>query len=377
VKTILPSLLVWLFVLGTCSALDHVVFQRHGQRRQVDGRVIVKAADGGLLLEARDGALWRIPSRQKLARTSDDAPFVPMTRDELAEKLRSELPPGFDVHKTAHYVVLHNSSRAYARWCGALFERLYLAFSNYWRRRGFDLPEPEFPLVAVVFGDRASYLRFAQTELGDSAASIVGYYNLDTNRMTMCDLTGISSLDRGQRLRSAAQINEILSRPESLLTVATIVHEATHQIAYNRGMHARLSDCPLWLAEGVAVFFETPDLRSAKGWRGIGEVNPMRLARFAQYAQRRPSDSLATLISKDTRFRDMATAEDAYAEAWALTYFLIRNRSDQYLKYLKQISRKRPLVWDSPEERLKEFEAVFGDLDELDRDFLRYIERLR
>ncbi len=376
-KGLLLSLIVWLAALGTASALDHVVFERDGQRKKVEGRIVVEDPDGGVMLLGRDGTLWTVPAEEKEVQTSDKEPFVPLSGKELAERLLRELPPGFDVHQTAHYVVLYNSSGAYARWCGALFERLYKGFSNYWKRRGFKLSEPEFPLVAIVFGNRPSYLRFARTELGDAAGSTLGYYHQESNRMTMCDLTGISSLARGQRGRSAARINAILSRPEALRTVATIVHEATHQIAYNRGVHVRLSDCPLWLSEGLAIYFETPDLRSDKGWRSIGKLNHMRLARLAQYLPRRRSNSLSTLISKDDRFRDPATALDAYAEAWALSYFLIRDRRDDYLKYLKQISRKKPFMPDSPQTRLDEFQAVFGDLEKLDREFLRYLQRLR
>jgi hypothetical protein len=375
-KIILLGLFVWLATISSAAGLDHVAFRRGGQEREVDGRVVVKARDGGLSLVARDGVIWNIQPDENPARTSDERPFVPMTPAEVAAELRGELPPGFDVHRTAHYVILYNSSKAYARWCGALFERLYMGFSTYWKRRGFALAEPEFPLVAVVFGNRPAYVQFARGDLGNAANSVLGYYNIETNRMTMCDLTGISSFARGRRVRSATEINAILSRPEALMTVATIVHEATHQIAYNRGMHTRFGDCPLWLSEGLAVFFETPDLSSDKGWSGIGEVNRLRLAEFAKYMARRPADSLATLIGKDDRFRNTTTAGDAYAEAWALTYFLVRNRSADYLKYLKLISHKKPFVWDSPETRVKEFESVFGDLDTVNREFLRAMQRL-
>ena len=71
---------------------------------------------------------------------------------------------------------------------------------------------PEFPLVAIVFADQASYARFAHTELGDSASSIIGYYSLATNRMTMYDLTGIESLRRGRSARFA-RANQSHARP--------------------------------------------------------------------------------------------------------------------------------------------------------------------
>jgi hypothetical protein len=161
--------------------------------------------------------------------------------------------------------------------------------------------------------------------LGDAAESIIGYFSLRTNRMTMYDLTGAAGTSRrNSRSRSAAQINQLLARPEAARTTATVVHEATHQIAFNCGLHARYSDCPLWFSEGIAIYFETPDLRSARGWRNIGAVNRPRLVRFRQYLRHRPADSLRTLLAGDDRFRDPRQSLDAYAEAWALTYFLIR-----------------------------------------------------
>ena len=105
----------------------------------------------------------------------------------------------------------------------------------------------------VVFADRDAYLKFSRPELGEAGESVIGYFSLFSNRMTMYDLTGLEAQGRGaRRRRTAAQINQILAQPDALRTVATIVHEATHQIAFNCGLHARLSDCPLWFSEGIA-----------------------------------------------------------------------------------------------------------------------------
>ena len=73
--------------------------------------------------------------------------------------------------------------------------------------------------------------------------------------------------------------------------MATIIHEATHQLAFNCGMQNRYADIPLWLSEGIAIYFETPDLRNKRGWRSIGSVNRVRLAEFRRYLRSRPSDS--------------------------------------------------------------------------------------
>jgi hypothetical protein len=159
--------------------------------------------------------------------------------------------------------------------------------------------------------------------------------------------------------------------------VATIIHEATHQVEFNCGLHARYADIPLWVSEGIAIYFETPDLKSSKGWRTIGSVNRVRLLEFKAYLRNRPADSLKTLLSTDDRFRNARTAPQSYAEAWALNYFLIRKRWDQYQAYLQTLAKKGPLRYDDPEERLALFRQHFGDLEDLEKEFLRYTQQLR
>jgi len=371
-----------LFVLAaadTTHGLDYVTLQRDGRRQQVEGRVLVEAQDGGLLVLARDGVLWAVPPEEQLEHRRDEKPFAPLSEKELAGRLAAELPPGFRVHSTAHYLIFYNTSPAYAQWCGSLFERLYMAFTNYFERRGFDIQEPEFPLVAVVFAGRAAYTEHSQPVLGEAAGSIIGYFNLRTNRMTMYDLTGVDVASRrAGGTDSVLKINRlILAQPEAVRQVSTIVHEATHQIAFSCGMHQRYSDTPVWLSEGIAMYFETPDLSSSRGWRGIGEVNRARLVQFRDYLRRRPAGSLKTLIAADARFRDTQKGLDAYAEAWALSYYLIRQRPEQYVAYLKTMADKPPLVDDGPETRIAEFRAAFGDLRRVDAEMTRYMMRLR
>jgi hypothetical protein len=302
-----------------------------------------------------------------------------MQKDELATQVLQRMPAGARIHTTAHYLICYNTSPVYAEWCGTLFERLYAAFLNYWQRRGLKLRDPQMPLVALVFGDKESYERYAQTELGEAANSVVGFYSMRTNRVTMYDLTGLRGLQGARRsITSTAQINALLQQPGAERTVATIVHEATHQLAYNCGLHARYADIPMWVSEGLAVYFETPDLRSSKGWNNIGGVHRSRLADFRRYLAARPTDSLHTLIAEDTRFRQATTAVQAYAEAWALNYFLVRTRSEAYVKYLQKLAEKPPMIYDTPEEREAAFREAFSqDPKTLDADFLRYMSGLR
>ncbi|HUY88189.1 MAG TPA: DUF1570 domain-containing protein [Pirellulales bacterium] len=377
--------LIWLVVAVAAwpiaaGAAEHVVLERDGREIEISGRLLVTAEDGGMLILAADGKLWSAPPEEIVKHASDDELMQPLSQAELGELLLKELPPGFEIHATQHYLICHNTSRAYAQWCGALFERLYKAFTNFWSRKGFDLDEPEFPLVALVFADRDSYSQFVDKELAGGASSIVAYYSLQTNRMSMHDLTGVEALRRGGDKRgSSAEINRMLARPEAELMVATVIHEATHQIAFNCGFQARYAAIPVWVSEGLAIYFETPDLASSKGWRTIGAVNRVRLARFRESLRRRPADSLTTLIAGDQRLRNGAADDriDGYAEAWALNYFLFQKHPKQYVSYLKQLSKKEPLIQDTPAERLQEFKQAFGDLEQLDAEFLRYISKVR
>lgn len=357
---LIPIVLLW---AAPAAALDYVTIRQGDSERELAGKVEVEAQDGGVLFLTPDGALWLVKKEDLVSRRADDKPFVPLTRDELVNQLAAELP-NFKIHKTQHYLIAYDTAPAYAQWVGSLFERLHVAFYNYWTRKGAVLHEPRFPLVAVVFGSEAAYAQHARRELGERAATIIGYYSLQTNRMTMYDLTGVAA---------AAKIRELLSQPRAERTVATIVHEATHQIAFNSGLQVRFADMPFWVSEGIAIYFETPDLKSAKGWQKIGAVNGVNLRQFREALPTWPG--LETLLTDDLRFRDPAVSASAYAQGWALSYFLIRTRSEAYVKYLRALAEQTPQVEVEPAERIAQFQRFFSeDLKALEAEFLRYMQ---
>jgi uncharacterized protein DUF1570 len=359
-------------------AAERVEFVQNGQVHNVTGRVLIEASDGGVLMQTGDGTLWIVQGDELRSRTELEDPFEPLTHDKLAEKLLADLPPGFRVHTTPHYVVCYNTSRAYAEWTSSLLERLHKAFTNYWQRQGLELHEPEFPLPVLVFAERQVYDALSRDDLPGGTGNIVGFYSLRSNRVNMFDLTGAEAFrDNASRRGSKREINQMLSVPAAVPLVSTIVHEATHQIAFNCGLQNRFADIPLWLCEGMAVYFEAPDLASKSGWRGIGRVNYPRLDTFQQNLGNWNQDSLEQLITSDTRFRNPQTAIEAYADAWALNYYLIKYKPRAYSDYLNALSKKRPLIPDDSKTRLKDFEDHFGDIRKLERDFLRQMSRAR
>lgn len=341
------------------------------QAHEAAGRILVEAQDGGLLLLGQDGRLWSIEKEQIGARASVGEPFRPLAPAALAKQLKAELGNGFEIVTTRHYVICTSARRQYAQWCGTLFERLFTSFHNYWKLRGLKLTEPEFPLIAIVLPDEKGFAAFATKDVGADAATAKGYYSIGSNRMVLYDLTA----GAGGQPADDADISRILA--DVPFNIATVIHEATHQIAFNSGMHVRYADNPLWLVEGMAMYFETPDLTSKTGWKTAGALNDHRLDQFRDFlSSRRAADSLETLICADGRFSDAQTMPDAYAEAWALSDYLIRTRKEAYVAYLKTLAAKPRLIFDTPAERLAEFRAAFGDdLKQLDADLLKYIKR--
>jgi Protein of unknown function (DUF1570) len=360
---------------------EKVSFLLKGQKQTVRGRMIVEAADGGVLFQGVDGVIWSIEHNELQGREKLGTPFKPLTTAELSEQMLAELPAGFRSLTTPHYVVCYNTSRAYAQWTSSLLERLYKAFTNYWQHQGFDLHEPEFPLGVVVFADRQSYDQASREDLPAGTGNIVGFYSLRSNRINMFDLTGSEAVSKqtgaANRRGSMREINQMLSQPAATPLVATVVHEATHQIAFNCGMQTRFADIPLWLCEGMAVYFEAPDLASRSGWQGIGRVNYPRLEKFRTNLGNWHDGSLEEMLRDSKRFRDPHTALDAYADAWALNYYLIKYQPKAYTAYLKELAEKRPLIDDEPKQRLAEFRKHFGDPRKVEQDFLKQMSRVK
>jgi hypothetical protein len=353
------------------DALVRVRFGDPASPTTIEGKLVVEAADGGVLLLGRDGRLHTIGHAKAPKVERLDQPFVRFNSSELARALCDELGPDFEAVQTRHYVIATRAGREYAQWCGDLFERLLSAFLDHWRSAGLPLEEPKWPLPAIIFAGEADFKVFATADAGAFAGESKGYYSIPSNRIVLYDLTA------GKGKKRATSAAEIKRRAAAAsFNMATVVHEATHQIAFNSGMHTRLADNPLWLTEGMAMYFETPDLDGTQGWKTIGEVNRPRLTRFLDFLRkRRKRDSIATLVSSTERFIDAHNAADAYAESWALTYFLNAKHRDQYVAYLKQLAKKQPVIWDDPDARLTEFESAFGsDLKSLDAEFLRFMK---
>ncbi len=329
-----------------------------GQARSLSGKVLAQTTEE-LLLVMPDGQMQLVPAGQIRAVQLDDQPLQALSPTELSRRLRDEFGPGFGTIQSRHYVLVYNTGRGYAQATASMLERLYAAFTRYYRLRGFTIQRARFPLVAVLFRTRAEFEAYAARELEHVDPRINGYYSLETNRLALHQV-----LPRGRQSRGRLSAENI----------STIAHEGVHQLSFNLGFLKRFSDPPLWLVEGMAMFFEVSGARAGQ-WSGVGAINRARLNQFLDYVRRgRPPDSLRRLIASDDRIRELDQAVDAYAEAWALTYYLVRTQARRYFEYVQHLGKK-PYLWQStPEERVREFEQFFGPIEMVDQELVAYME---
>lgn len=329
----------------------------------VDGRRVEGAplawSNRNITLLGRDGRLldFRPQEAREYRRTATTFRGYPATvvRDQLIR----EFGPDYKVVGTGHYLVAHPHGKG-SEW-SRRFEDLYRSFIHYFSVRGFQLKEPEFPLVAIVFENRQDFMRYAASEGASLGANVVGYYLNASNRVALYDSS------------NGAGGEEAWSRDAS-----TIIHEATHQTAFNTGIHTRLAPQPQWVVEGLATMFEAPGVwNSRNNRRDTDRVNRGRLEDFKRYAKTsRPAGSLPQFIASDQIFRADPLA--AYAEAWALTYYLVETQPRKFSEYLRRVAGQTDFEHYGEQARLDDFTAVFGDNWRfIEARFLRHMEQVR
>jgi len=331
---------------------------------QLDGTLVegtpVAWSDNRVLLLSRNGFLWQFAPQQAQDYRLISQHFRPYSQSEMRGQLLREYGDRFDVSGTGNYLVVHPAGER-DRWAER-FETLFRSFVHYFSVRGMRPAAPEFPLVGVVFPSQREFAQYVhQIDGAAPPPGIVGFYSPRTNRVLLYDVT------HGQAADADWQQN-----------ASTIIHEATHQMAFNTHIHSRVAEPPRWVGEGLAMLFEAPGIWNAQEYASAKDrINEGRLSTFREYASgQRPAGSLPLFVQNSERLFSAAPAA-AYCEAWALTFFLSETEPAKYLQYLARTAAREPLRQYSAKERLKEFTDVFGtDLKMLEARYLRFIEQL-
>ena len=328
----------------------------HGQK--LEGSPIVWSEKEVRLL-GRDGRLWNFSPSEVTDYATTVSRFECYSPSELRAMLLRELGTDYEVTGTGHYLVAHPRG-AGDKWAQR-FEDLYRSFVHYFAVRGFETTKPPFPLIGVVCRNQADFQRQVISQQGQAMPSaVLGYYNPESNRIMLYDTGGKADSVHWKE------------------NAGTVIHEATHQMAFNMGVHSRYTPPPRWLAEGLAMLFEAPGVYDAPSNRDqFDRINHRWLATFQRsLLSVHTPELLMKTIASDSLMVENPTA--GYAEAWALTFFLVETEPAKYARYLKLTASRPPFTEYNSTARVQDFASVFGnDWKMLNARFLRYMGDLR
>src|SRR5690606_17986112 len=93
---------IFFLIAQSAIAIDYIELRRDGRTQHVEGKLIVEAQDGGLLIESPTGMLWAVTPEELVEHTSDEKPFAPADADAIGDALLAELGGDFAIHTTAH-----------------------------------------------------------------------------------------------------------------------------------------------------------------------------------------------------------------------------------------------------------------------------------
>lgn len=354
---------LWL-VLAACThrslpADEITVRDDAGQHVAIEARWVAEGKDA-VALERRDGRWEVVPADRIVERVPKDDP-APLTPEEVDARLRKE----FDAARyisliEAPFVLgflsaqpLAGDKKGAKRWENQLkramkfLQGMQAGFLDFAQDAELDLHEPRFPLVVLIFEDDQEFNRYvaAQTEgVGLSAEKIASFYDLLTNRLAL--------------------------RVRECRTFVTPLHEAIHQQAHNRGVLTRLAPVPAWFNEGLATGFEGDGEKLKSGPKALNR-------KYAAIALNAKKTNWTDIVREDAAFQGDILAGEAYAQAWALHWWLYTRHRAEYRKLLKHYASLEPLMSVSAEERLRVFEELVGTPpEELQQAFQKEAGRL-
>ncbi len=347
--------------------------------------------------------------------------------EEASRRLLADSGPGFQIYRTRHFRIAYNTDPIFAEMTAERLEKLYEYFMIFFQDRHFEPAPLTDRLEVVLYNTREEFKEMA-VQISADMTYASGFYAHKTGRGYFYDsLTDnnyhyfemrekINSMRREnddfrqkvlanrddrlfyvvkdefgneQRLERSEMLLELDERDRMLneqtqqlikiyreQNITVTIHEGTHQLAYKTGIHNPYIRNPLWLVEGLAMYFEAPGWTD---WEGPGQINQNRLQRFIENTHSQSPVKLKALIASDRPFElSGSLARDAYAASWALFYYLTNRHHEKLFDYMYNLSLKSVTENSdyTPEKRLTDFQEYFGKIEHVERDWYAYMKNL-
>lgn len=267
--------------------------------------------------------------------------FTPYSASGFRASLFRELGSKYSLTATTHFLCTEKE------W-GEQLEDLYGSFTHFFAVRKFHIEKPQLPMAFIVCSDMGLFNVYSGQTNGLSPTEIRGHYSRLSNRAVI--YRGFLRFEQ-ERLHSKEEVVDTA-------LLSTVIHEGTHHIAYNTGVHNRYCPPPLWVYEGLASLFEAPGIHAPSQHRTLeSRINRHRLRHYQEYVLPTQSpERLKNLIASDP----LIASQDFHSLAWAYTFYLSEMRPSEYAKYVAATASGKRFAAKSRQQRLAEFTRVFG-----------------
>ena len=303
------------------------------------------------------------------AKQSDQETF-----EKFITKQLDDFGPDARYGATPRFIVIYDTTDAYALWCATLMENVASTYEAFVSRVRLVEDGLLDPMVVFIFAEKEKYEEFlkktAGSEFANEAQRPVGFYEHASNRCVFFDLTGEEQnrADKTEKRTLEQVASDVLKQPNGDQNLSTIIHEGTHEVAFNYGLFSRQGENPSWAVEGLSMLFEAPSGEPKDGgWKVVDEkakkivfpINKRRLMEFQQYvATTTDSQPVKKCVGLEKIRGDEPCA---YPLSWAIFYYLYRNNPKVLAQYLTDSASVQPRLSYSTRERVYEFAYYFGD----------------
>jgi tetratricopeptide (TPR) repeat protein len=251
------------------SALALVHFRRHDLRRARDQLDLALALDP-----------W------------DDE--VRAFRANVINVLRG--PPWEKSHvvETQHYTVSTDISAKRGEEYAAQLEAIRASYEEFFP---YSASKERSAATVLIFDTQEGFQSYAALTTDDRVESLLGCYLPRYNQLLLYEDKDDATLEDTRRV---------------------LYHEAFHQF-----MHARTSELPYWLSEGLAEYFSSSKVAQGKVV-SRGAALPARLRDLRRYVEehKRPLSPRALMLQSPSEFYSGQVAVK-YAQAWSMVHFLL------------------------------------------------------
>lgn len=247
--------------------------------------------------------------------------------------------------RSPHLRVISNGSDHDTRHVARAFEQMRAVFASQFP--GFALEGTAQFLVLAARDEETMKMLLPQMFQAHMGSQVAGLFTA-----------------RGwERKYAVIRLDVVTSDKINPDTYATVYHEYVHTL-----LHANFRWLPTWLDEGLAEFYAYTRFEGDKMYIGA----PTKSHKLELLDSRTPTPLRTFITTRGSFSRDEQDTQLFYDEAWALTHFLTfgpgMEQGDKLKKFFNLLQHGT--------DQIKAFEQAFGNIEEVDKAYRTYINRM-